>query len=80
MLAWRGRFDPAYFSITGVNQRLREAFPVRSRQIPKPSTGSVPQKSSTPATREEEFDSIVRSLIRSGRLPQKKRRAPKIVN
>jgi hypothetical protein len=30
MLAWRGRFDPEYFPIAGVNKLLREAFPVRS--------------------------------------------------
>ena len=34
MLAWRGRFDPAAFSITRVNQLLREAFPARSQSHP----------------------------------------------
>ncbi len=27
LVAWRGRFDPDYFPITGVNRRLREEFP-----------------------------------------------------
>ena len=65
MLTWRGRFDPEYFLITSLNKRLREAFLVRSRHIPKPSVVSVPQRSSAPATFEGEFDLIVRSLIRS---------------
>ena len=63
MLAWRGRFDPEYFPLTSVNKRLREAFPVRSQK-----------ECSPPATFEDEFNSILRSVIRSGRLPKLKRR------
>ncbi|MGA7235694.1 MAG: plasmid pRiA4b ORF-3 family protein [Bryobacteraceae bacterium] len=59
LLAWRGRFDPEYFPITSVNKTLREAFPVPSRKV----------QSSARATFEEDFDTIVRSIIRSGRLP-----------
>jgi hypothetical protein len=76
MLGWRGRFDPEYFPITSVNKRLREAFPVPSRQVHKPPAASVPQASSAPATFEEEFDLILRSLVRTGRLPPQKRLKP----
>ena len=77
MLAWHGRFDPEYFPITGVNKILREAFPVRSQAAGKHPAGkssvvSLPQESSAPATSEEDFDSIVCSLIRSRRLPPQK--------
>jgi hypothetical protein len=61
MLAWRGRFDPEYFPITSVNKSLREAFPGPSR---KPAAA--------PATFQDDFNLIVRSVIRSGRLPPQK--------
>jgi len=64
LLAWRGRFNPGYFAITRVNKNLREEFPVRASG--KQSVQSLP------ATSEEEFDLIVRSLIRSRRLPPQK--------
>jgi hypothetical protein len=72
MLAWRGRFDPEYFPIASVNKRLREAFPVPARRVHQPSVLAFPQKSATPATSEDNFDLIVRSLIRSRRLPPQK--------
>jgi hypothetical protein len=59
LLAWRGRFDPEYFPITRVNKGLREAFPMASRKADH----------SKPATFEDDLDLIMRSLIRSGRLP-----------
>jgi hypothetical protein len=62
MLAWRGRFDSEYFPITSVNKKLREAFQVPSRKVHR----------SAPATFEDDFNSIVRSIIRSGRLPPQK--------
>jgi hypothetical protein len=61
MLAWRGRFDPEYFPLTSVNKSLREAFPAPSRKPP-----------AAPATFEDDFNLIVRSVIRSGRLPPQK--------
>jgi hypothetical protein len=72
MLQWRGRFDPEYFPATSVNKSLREAFPVRSRQVRKPSVIAFPQKSSAPATFEDDFDLILRTVIRHGRLPPQK--------
>jgi hypothetical protein len=77
MLAWGGRFDPEYFPIARVNKILREAFPVRSQAAGKhparkASAVSLPQESSAAATSEEDFDAIVRSLIRSRRLPPQK--------
>ena len=71
LLAWRGRFDPEYFPIAGMNKILRQAFPVRSQPAGKPAA-SLPQESSAAATSEENFDSIVRSLVRSRRLPPQK--------
>ena len=65
VLAWRGRFNPSYFSPTRANQNLREAFPLRPRQVHKPSSPA--------ATFEGGFDLLVRSVIRSGRLPKQKR-------
>jgi hypothetical protein len=72
LLAWRGRFDPEYFPITSANKNLREAFPVRSQPRGKSSAVSSPQRSSAPATFEEDFDLILRSALRNRRLPPQK--------
>jgi hypothetical protein len=72
LLAWRGRFDPEYFSIAKVNRRLREEFQLPGRRIQRRDVALFPEAGPASATFEEEFDSILNSLVRSGRLPQKK--------
>ncbi len=70
MLAWRGRFDPAYFPITSVNKALREASPVRARTARK--SASLPEKSDSSATFEDDLDLILRTALRHRRLPPQK--------
>lgn len=72
MLAWRGRFDPAYFPITTVNKALREAFPVRARSGRKSAAVALPEKSDSSARFAEDLDLILRTAIRHGRLPPQK--------
>ena len=68
LLAWRGRFNPANFSINRVNRALREEFHGRARQAARTAV-QLPE-STAPTGAAEELDLILRSLVKYKRLPR----------